>query len=350
MQLSSQTSITDRRAVDWSIIFTVVVCLSILLLGTWLLQFEVAEEPPGATEFFYEWQLANPTFWSRATAWLGFGLHMLLIWFTTWWAQERTDRKYLGRLRVVNVVALAINAVFVLLHFGQTAIFYDGIAQDLPGWTAQSTVIMMLFVIMMMENRRRGMFFGKKLNFREEFYHWLKRYHGYAFSFAVIYTFWFHPMIPTWGHIVGFMQVMLVMVQGSMIFTKMHVNRKWIFLNEILVLPHAALIAINQGGGIVFMFLWGFGTIFIVTQMHGLGLKTWVKNLFYAGFTISLFLTYAFIREPFEISEIIRIPMIDYILIFLTYGVWLLFARISGKIDSFRVPEMSKQVYSNGTL
>lgn len=346
--MSFAQNITDRRAVDWGIIFSVIVCLSILLLGTWLLQFEVAEPPPDATGLFYEWQLANPTFWSQASAWLGFGIHVLLIWFATWWAQERTDRKYQSKLRAVNVVALVINGTFILLHYTQTALFYDGIAQDMPSWTSQGTVIMMLFVIMMMENRRRGMFFGKKLNFRQEFYQWLKHYHGYAFSFAVIYTFWFHPMIPTWGHILGFLHVMLVMLQGSLIFTKMHVNRKWIFLNEILVLPHAALVAINQGGGIVFMFLFGFGAIFIVTQMHGLGLKNWVKNLFYAGFAISIFLTYAFLREPYEINEVIRIPMIDYLLVFITYGGWLLFAWISNKIDGLRIGDSPRQLTAAG--
>lgn len=342
MQLPHE--ISDRRALDWGILFAVSVCLSILLLGTWLLQFQLAQAPADGSPFFYEWQLANPTFWSRASAWLGFGLHTLLIWFATWWAQERTNRRYQNTLRTVNIVALGINAVFILLHYAQTAIFYDGIAQDLPSWTAQGTVIMMLYVIMMMENRRRGMFFGKKLSFRQEFYHWLKHYHGYAFSFAVIYTFWFHPMVPTWGHLLGFLQVMLVMLQGSLVFTKMHLNRKWIFLNEILVLPHAALVAINQGGGLVFMFLFGFGTIFIVTQMHGLGLKNWVKNLFYAGFAISLFLTYAFVREPFQINEIIRIPMIDYLLIFATYGGWLLFAYISSKIDGLKMDSQSSPV------
>jgi hypothetical protein len=337
--MQAPNQISDRRAVDGGIIFSVVVSLAIILLSTWLLRFEIATQPEGDTGFFYEWRLANPNFWSRATAWLGFAIHNLLIWGTIWWAQERTDRKYTATLKGVNVVALVINGVFILLHYVQTAVFYDGIAQDIPSWTAQFAVIIMLFIIMMMENRRRGMFFGKKLSFRKEMYTWLARYHGYAFSFAVIYTFWFHPMVPTPGHILGFLHVMLVMLQGSVMFTRMHVNRYWIFLNEILVLPHAALIAFNQGGDIVYMFLFGFMSIFIVTQMHGLGLKEWVKYVFYAGFAISLLITYTLIREPFHINEVIRIPLIDYGMIFITYGLWLLFARLSGTIDSFRATE-----------
>ncbi len=331
--------IEDRKALDWGILFTVAICLGIVAIGVWLANYELAAPDPEMGGFFYEWQLANPTFWSRATAWVGYALHNLLIWGTIYWAQERSNRKYTGTLKPVNVIALGINAVFIVLHLLQTLFFYDGIAQDLPSWTAQFTVIMMLFVIMMMENRRRGMFFGKKLNFRKEFYDWLKRYHGYAFSFAVIYTFWFHPMVPTLGHIVGFAYVIFVMLQGSLMFTKVHVNRKWIFLNEILVLPHAAFVALNQGGGIVYMFMFGFMTIFIVTQMHGLGLKPWVKNVFYAGYILSILLTYTLLREPFQINEVIRIPLIDYLMIFMTYGLWWLVARLTGTIGGAKVEQ-----------
>jgi len=331
--------IADRKALDWGIIFTVIISLSIVAIGVWLTNYELAAPDPEMGGFFYEWQLANPTFWSRATAWVGYALHNLLIWGTIYWATERSSRKFTGTLKPVNVVALAINGVFIVLHLLQTLFFYDGIAQDLPSWTAQATVIMMLFVIMMMENRRRGMFFGKKLSFRKEFYDWLKRYHGYAFSFAVIYTFWFHPMVPTIGHIVGFAYVILVMLQGSLMYTKVHVNRKWIFLNEILVLPHAAFVAINQGGGIVYMFLFGFLTIFIVTQMHGLGLKPWIKNLFYAGYILSILLTYLILREPFQVNEVIRIPAIDYLMIFMTYALWWIFARFTGGFESAKVQQ-----------
>jgi hypothetical protein len=336
MQIAFPTNIKDRVAVNGSIIFSVVMCLAILLLGTWLLQYELAVPDPNEGGFFYEWQLANPTFLSRATAWLGFGLHQILIWLTIWWAIERSPRKYGDTLRPVNIIALAINVIFIVLHYLQTMFFYDGIAQDLPSWTAQFTVIMMLFVILAMENRRRGLFFGRKVKFRDEFYRWLRDYHGYAFSFAIIYTFWFHPMIPTIGHIVGFLQVMLVLFQGSLMFTRIHINRKWNFLLEILVLPHAASVALNQGGGIVFMFLFGFLAIFIATQMHGLGLKTWVKNIFYAGFLLSVAVTYGILREPYQINEVIRIPMIEYLMVFLMYWGWLLVARLTGKIDRLR--------------
>ena len=50
--------------------------------------------------------------------------------------------------------------------------FYDGIAQDLPSWTAQFAVALMLIVILGMENQRRGLFFGRKIGFRARFHRW----------------------------------------------------------------------------------------------------------------------------------------------------------------------------------
>ncbi|MBI5671064.1 MAG: hypothetical protein HZC41_23970 [Chloroflexi bacterium] len=334
--MKTLTRLKDWQAANFGIVLAVGVCLAILAMGTWLTRYELAQPPLDDVGFFYEWKLAQPDFWSRATVWIGFVVHQVAIWFTIWWAQDRSSRKYTDTLKPVNLIALGINVVFIILHYLQTAFLYDGIAQDIPSWTAQGAVIMMLYIIMTMENRRRGMFFGRKLNFRKEFYDWLKRYHGYAFSFAVIYTFWFHPMVPTWGHLLGFVHVILVMVQGSLMFTRMHLNRRWIVLLEILVLPHAALVAINQGGGLVYMFVLGFAAIFIVTQMHGLGLKPWVKNLFGASFALTVFVIYAFIRQPFQVNEVIRIPFIEYGLVFVTYWLWLLFARLAGKLNRFR--------------
>ncbi len=328
---------------DFGIIFAVVICLGIVAIGTWLLQFTLATPPAGDSGFFYEWKLANPDFWSRATIWIGFGLHQIFHWVAIWWAQERYD-KYTDKMRPANWWALGINVVFIIAHYFQTMFFYDAIAQDIPSWTAQFAVIMMLFVIIAMENRRRGIFFGKKLNFRAEFYGWMKRYHGYAFSFAVIYTFWFHPMVPTWGHLLGFAHVILVMIQGSLMMTRMHLNRKWTFLMEILVLPHAALVAWNQVATgspdmLLRMFTFGFLAMFIVTQMHGLGLKAWVKNLMGFGFLATILFIYIFDTRFVNINEVIRIPAIEYGMVFVMYGLWWLFARFTGRLKGTRSTE-----------
>ncbi len=331
----------DGRIADFGIVFSVVISLAIIAIGAWLLQYPLEAPDPALGGFHYEWQRADPGFWSRASVWILFGLHQIAHWVTIWWAQEKYQGEYTDKLRAANWWAVGVNVVFIVAHYLQTMFFYDGMAQDIPSWTAQFAVIMMLFVIIAMENRRRGIFFGRKVKFRAEFYDWMKRYHGYAFSFAVIYTFWFHPMVPTWGHLLGFVHVILVMFQGSIMLTRQHLNRKWTFLLEILVLPHAALVAWNQVNDgqpfmLIRMFTFGFLAIFIVTQMHGLGLKPWLKNLFGFGFLLSVVLVYAAAASPFLANEVIRIPMIEYGMVFAMYGLWWLFARLTGGLKGAR--------------
>ncbi|MCC7447407.1 MAG: hypothetical protein IT324_08335 [Anaerolineae bacterium] len=325
--------LNDKQIVNGGIIFSVLVCLAIILLGNWLLRFPLA--PDNGDPFFYEWQLADKNFWARASVWTLFGLHQLAIWATIWYAR-RTYNTYSETLRRANYWALGVNLLFVVLHYIQTAVFFDAIAMDVPSWTAQFAVALMLIVILAMETPRRGLFFGRKVNFRKAFIDGLKQYHGYFFSFAVIYTFWFHPMFPTWGHLVGFVHVILVMVQGSLMFTRVHLNRRWMFLLEILVLPHAFQVALNQGNGLWPMFLYGFAAIFLLTQMHGLNLRTWVKRAFYAGFVLAVLLTYTTIKKPFMINEVIRIPLIEYAVVFVMYGIFRGGAWASSKFKALR--------------
>lgn len=324
----------DKQVVNGGIIFSILLCVAIIAMGGVLTQFEIIPLPDDG--FVYEWQLLERDNMAQLTAWLGFAIHQVLIWGTIWWAQKQfSKRDYTNKLRPVNWIAIGINFVFVVLHYFQTYFFYDAIAQDIPSWTAQFAVALMLIVILGMENQRRGLFFGKKVPFRKAFTDGLRKYHGYFFSFAVIYTFWFHPMIPTWGHLVGFVHVILIMVQGSLMFMRVHLNTKWTFLLEILVLPHAFQVALGQGGGIWRMFAFGFMAIFLITQMHGLGLKPWVRRLFYGGFLVATLYTYTVLTEPFMANEIIRIPVIEYLVLFIMYGIFLLGAWISSFFKRF---------------
>ena len=325
-----------KQVVNWSIIFSVLLCIVIIAMGGVLSQFEIIPHPEDP--LVYEWQLAEQTAWGQLTAWLGFACHQVLIWATIAYSQSRySKRDYSHSLRPVNVWALGINLVFIALHVLQTMFFYDAIAQDLPSWTAQFAVALMLIVILGMENQRRGLFFGKKVNFRRAFTDALRKYHGYFFSFAVIYTFWFHPMVPTWGHLIGFIHVVLIMAQGSLMFMRVHLNKRWMFLLEILVLPHAFQVALNQSSNIWPMFFFGFAAIFLVTQMHGLGLKPWVRRVFYASFLFLTLYVYLILREPYQVNEVLRIPLIEYLVLFIMYWIYLAGARVSSRFRPLRL-------------
>ncbi|MDR6217440.1 hypothetical protein [Deinococcus soli (ex Cha et al. 2016)] len=144
----------------------------------------------------------------------------------------------------------------------------------------------------------------------------VKRYHGYVFAWATIYTFWFHPTVSTPGHLIGFIYMFLLLVQGSLFFTRAHLNRAWTTSLEVAVLVHGALVAYGQGKGLWPMFAFGFGAIFIATQMYGLGWPRWARWTAIAAFVALVTLVYSG-RGWGKLNEVIRIPVIEYVLVFI---------------------------------
>lgn len=43
----------------------------------------------------------------------------------------------------------------------------------------------------------------------------LKRYHGYYFSWAILYTFWYYPLELTMGHLLGVFYLFALLMIGS---------------------------------------------------------------------------------------------------------------------------------------
>ena len=266
---------------------------------------------------WYYWKLPEPTFWSRFTAWGGYTLHQVAMWALIYKAQKN-KLKYSNNLQGINYAALGVNALFTVLHLVQTRVWFDGLAQDVSIWSSQWSVIIMLVFILHMENKRRGLFFGKKVkwNFFQESGQFVRKYHGYIFSWAVIYTFWYHPMVATPGHLIGFFYTSLLMLQGSLMFTRAHLNKWWTVALETTVLVHGTMVAVLQGQDFWTMFFFGFFGLFIITQMYGLGLKAWMRWAFIATYIGSVIAVYSQ-RGWAYINEIIRIPAIDYLAVFL---------------------------------
>jgi hypothetical protein len=235
------------------------------------------------------------------------------------YSAQKSKLKSSPRLHKINFIALGLNAGFILLHFAQTHLWYDGLAQDVSIWSSQASVAILLIWVLLMENNRRGLFWGKKAPIKQEIISFARKYHGYFFAWATVYTFWYHPMVFTSGHIVGFFYMFLLLLQGSLFFTRIHVNRWWTFTQEVLVLIHGTLVAIMQGNGLWPMFAFGFGGVFILTQMHGLRLKNWIKWGLLAIYIGSVLWVYSE-RGWAKINEIVRIPLIDYLAVFILAG------------------------------
>lgn len=269
----------------------------------------------------YYWQLPNPTAWTRGFVWACYGAHQLTFWALIWYAQRQhgLDRRTPG-LHRFNVVALAANAAFVLLHLLQTHLTYDGLAQDVSIWSSQGSVVLLLVVVLLMENQRRGLWFGKRYSFLTEGAQFLRRYHGYLFSWAVVYTFWYHPMEATWGHLLGTVYTALLMVQGSLFLTRVHTNRWWTLALETMVVVHGSIVAVLQGNGLWSMFLFGFAAVFVLTQMHGIGLSRRTRVLFVGAYGLGLVAVYGFLRPWTNVHEVLRIPLVEYALVFAVAG------------------------------
>ncbi len=276
---------------------------------------------PDEGPLWYYWALSEPTFWTRLSAWVPYFCHQVAHWYLIYYGQKHIQSPT-TKLQPVHYVCLALNGFFSVLHFVQTHTMYDGLAQEVNVTTPQVAVIIMLIWVLLMENYRRGLFFGKPGPFlSRDLIHFARKNHGYFFSWCIVYTFWFHPMEGTSGHLWGFFYTFLLMVQGSLFLTRVHMNKWWTVSLELLVSIHGTFVAFQQPyPGIWSMFLFGFLAMFLMSQMHGLGLPFVFKGLMVLLVLFPAVLIYS--TKPLKnLNEPLRIPLIDYIGVYILAGV-----------------------------
>jgi hypothetical protein len=160
------------------------------------------------------------------------------------------------------------------------------------------------------------MFFGAKMPLLKEAGSALRKYHGYYFSWAILYTFWYHPMEITGGHLLGFLYMFLLMLQGSLFFTRMHVNPRWTIFSEASVVLHGVIVAILAGQEWP-RFFGGFLGLFVITQMHGLGFSKTVRWIIGGLYIAALFVVYSYTQGIEYIYEAGLIPMTEFVLVVL---------------------------------
>jgi hypothetical protein len=323
-------------AIGASLLFSAAIWLANGNLAGW----QLAVREPGGPRI-YPWQLAEPGFWSHASAWAGYLLHQLTIWGVIWKAQS-SGLRYTSTLKPINVFALLATAGFILLHFAQTHLFYDGLAQDVPEWTAMWSVILLLLVVMLMENRRRGLAFGVPVGgFVESAGAIARRYHGYYFAWATIYTFWYHPMVFTSGHALGFLYMFLLLAQGALLFTRAHVNRWWTLTLEALVMVHGVIVAFMNVDGMWHMFGFGLAGIFFVTQSFGLGWKRATSHALLALYVVGMLAFYSQwgwedLPAVFRIlgGYVVALPLLALLIVLLARVLGIRAARRDGAADT----------------
>jgi hypothetical protein len=310
---------------------------AVLTLIVWLLEPRLANVPhlPDAGADWYYWRLPEPGFWNRASVWGLYAVHQVAMWTLIYRAQFVERLRYQGNgLHRLNWIALGLNGVFGALHIVQTHVWYSGLAEDVSIWSSQYSVILLLVFVLIMENGRRGMAFGKKAPLKEEAVSFIRKYHGYYFAWAAVFTFWYHPAETTFGHLIGFFYLFVLLVQGSLFFTRAHLDRRWTIFLELLVLFHGTTVAVLQGNGLWPMFFFGFAGIFVVTQMHGLGWSRLTRGLVLAAYVLAVVFVYSG-RGFNKLDEIVRIPVVDYLLVFalawlVSGGLWV-YRRLRSK-------------------
>ncbi|GIT33953.1 MAG: hypothetical protein Ct9H300mP4_02720 [Gammaproteobacteria bacterium] len=85
----------------------------------------------------------------------------------------------------------------------------------------------------------------------------------------------------------------LILLQGSLFFTRAHLNPKWTIFVEVTVVVHALLVALMNSHNWP-MFLFGFLGVFMVTQMYGLPLSQKMRWLLWSLFIGLIIAVYNF--------------------------------------------------------
>ncbi|XP_064598344.1 uncharacterized protein LOC135464744 isoform X2 [Liolophura sinensis] len=316
-----------------------------------------------ASSRWYYWKLPpdQVTWYSRLFVWVCYISHQLFVWIVIYNLQQEKAKRgmdYTPSLNKYNYYFFGINVFFHLLHLLQTHTTYDSTAQDVSIASSQCSVIIMLTFIMLMEYRNRGMVFGwptlahkdKVSNFLRLNYgpiNILKRYHGYLCAWACVYTFWYHPMENTWGHVLGFAHTWILLLQGSLMMTQVHLNRYWRLLLETWFCLHAGVVAAQNSGpeqlGTKLWPMFVFGTLLLYTVTHIFSLPFWTKIHFafrFAPVTVLLAVCiymYSWIpdangRPWVRMREIINIPAIYYVDVLLAWWLLYVFLKIEGWI------------------
>jgi hypothetical protein len=277
----------------------------------------------------YRWISAAPTRAARLSAWGGYALHQLAIWGCIYAAQRRRPA-YSAALRPINYAALGVNAAGVALHYAQTRRHYDGLAPDVPEATALGSVAFLLMLTLVLESPRRGLAFGdRRLRLDPAFVGLARRYHGYVFSWAVIYTFWYHPMEPRPAHLAGLYHTLLLLLQSSLLFNKAHLDRRWGAALELMVLPHSLITALMNRNQLAPMFAFGFMGTALAAQANGLGLRRRTRIGLAAAWLLAAVAVYARRGRLRRLHEIAHVPLLEYAVVAALYGLFLLLKALA---------------------
>ncbi|MCW3992470.1 MAG: hypothetical protein NWE79_07155 [Candidatus Bathyarchaeota archaeon] len=324
-----------------SIVFSVAFIVVIWILGPKLQPFLDTLLPDKGASWYY-WKLPTRNALSMLIVWILYLAHQFSVWGAIYWARRNLSGKPpSSTLNRYNVASFVINALFVVLHLAETHLLFDGLAQDVPIWTSQGSVIIMLVVVIVIESRRRGLILGRRLErpFTPGVTRFFRENHMYVFAWALVYTFWFHPMAVDPQLLSGFIYMFFLFTQMSLAWTRIHLDSRWIVFLESYVAIHALIVAVyntlQHGSSDIWpMFFAGFAFMFVFTQIYGLKIGRKIRLAITGAYI--LFVAWLYLPGPLGLGrelayltrlEVLWIPMILYLLALVFGGGVYLFRR-----------------------
>lgn len=330
--MESQKSYSLKSALWFVFLFSLAVLAAEWLISPLLASFRATLLPDSGAAWYY-WKLPRPELLASISMWVLYLAHQITVWVLI--AKLKNDpRPVAGRIGRYNLQLLIANAVFIALHLAQTALFYDALAQFVPVMSSQGSVIVMLVMMLILLNARRGLFFGKRVYLPPLGVSVTQKVHGFYISWAVVYTFWYHPMEGTLGHLLGFLYLFLLMGQMSLARTSWHTRIGWLTFLEAFVAIHGAIVAIEAANGMWPMFFFGFMMMFIVTQVFGILKNRIAIAGIIASYVALVLVTYSgalgqmFTGTPVGWTDIHQITWIPVILYGLVFALAWLFAGV----------------------
>ncbi len=341
---------SPNRVLLWTVVGIAGWCASIMVLGAYRhwdsnsffdspdsSRFDNKPEDPTQSPNWYYWKLPQhlQTPFNLSVPWICFILHLAFTWTVQYMAQfHLPSLQYTPYMKKWNWIALTIQVAFHLVHLMQTHWTYGALADSTPIASSQGSVIMMLVLILIMESKTRGLFMGYFVPTNLEPMQLVRKYHGYAISWAVIYTFWYHPTENTIGHIFGFIYTSLLMLQGTFFYTQLHTNFYWRMVLELFVILHGGSVSYQTSGPEMNgtrlwpMFVFGFLGTFFVNQIYSFAywrastIRRFIPPIV---FTLIVIASYSQIpdrqgRYYVRFHEALRIPMVE--VLFTWFGIY----------------------------
>ncbi len=321
-----------------------------------------SDRPDLAGQWYY-WRIKpdQVTIWTRLFPWICYVTHQLSVWIVLYLAQRDKQltpgKKYTTTLTKYNWIMLGLNVFFHLLHLVQTHTTYDPLAHDMTVSSAQASIMLLPIVVLLLEYNERGMLLGwpssrdrgkvsNKLRLNMKPIYWIRKYHGYAFSWGAIHTIWFHSMENTYGHALGFVHTWMFLLQASLMYSRLHLNEWWRLLQQAWVVLHAGMVAYQTTDPSSIAPVWPrftFGLLLplVLTQIFILPfwkkIPVWTRIFPFLVLMAIIIGNYSWIpdkqgRTWVGIQEIIRIPGFYYMGVIIMFVSTYIFVLIDEKI------------------